>query len=99
MTKTPNFHHWYYFVNSFSNDLMKTWVEKAAKPAEKPAEKPAADEDDLFGDETTPVVAAPKPKVEPKKKKEKPAAKSIVVFDVKVYDTETDLDALSKRIL
>lgn len=27
VTKTPNFHHWYNFVNSFNNDLLKTWVE------------------------------------------------------------------------
>lgn len=37
--------------------------------------------------------------MEVKKKKEKPPAKSIVVFDVKVYDTETDLDELAKKIL
>ena len=33
------------------------------------------------------------------KKKEKPAAKSIVVFEVKVYDQETNLDDLAKKIL
>lgn len=37
VTKTPNFHHWYYFVNSFSNDLLQTWVDKAdGKHVEKP---------------------------------------------------------------
>ena len=33
--KTPAFHHWFYFINSFSNDLMKVWVEKAGKGAAK----------------------------------------------------------------
>jgi hypothetical protein len=28
VTKTPNTHFWYYFVNSFTNDLLKSWVEK-----------------------------------------------------------------------
>lgn len=46
----------------------------------------------MFGDD--PVEAAPVEvkKVEPKKKKEKPAAKSIVFFEVKVFDQETNLD-------
>lgn len=34
-----------------------------------------------------------------KPKKEKPIAKSIVIFEVKVYDIETDLDALAKKVL
>ena len=69
---------------------MKTWV----------AKKPVAEEDDLFGDDDTPApVAKPVAKPAAKPKKEKPAAKSIVVFDVKVYDTETDLDVLAKKIL
>ena len=31
--------------------------------------------------------------------KAKPLAKSIVIFEVKVYEVETDLDALAKKIL
>lgn len=95
--KTPNFYHWYYFVNSWSNDLLQSWIDKAnPKAAEK---KPAADDDDLFGDDDE---SAPKPKAAPKvapKKKEKPAAKSIVMFEVKVYDQETNLDELAKKII
>lgn len=96
VTATPNYHHWFYFINSFSNDLMKTWVEKASKGANK-TEAKKDDDDDLFGDDDTPAPVVAKPKVEIKKKKPKAAAKSIIVFDVKVYDTETDLDALAKR--
>jgi hypothetical protein len=33
--KYPNTHYWYLFINSFSNDLMKKWIEKAPKPAKK----------------------------------------------------------------
>lgn len=68
VTKTPNFHHWYYFINSFSNDLLKTWVEKKegkkveSKPAEKKEEKkPAAVDDDLFGDSPAPAAPVSKP--------------------------------------
>lgn len=54
----------------------------------------------MFGDDDAPPVEKkPTPKPEPKKKKEKPIAKSIVTFEVKVYDTETDLDKLAARIL
>ena len=68
----------------------------AAKKEEKKEEKkPVVEEDDLFGDEPA-KVEAPKPKFQApaKPKKEKPAAKSMVLFDVKVYEQETDLLAL-----
>ena len=118
--KYPNTHFWYLFINSFSNDLMKKWIEKAhgghkeeGKKEETKKEegkkeevkkevdnKPASAapvEDDLFGDDDdTPVVPVKKP--EPKKQKEKPIAKSIVVFDVKVYEQETDLLKLFEKI-
>lgn len=80
---------------------MKKWIEKAPKTAQKeePKKQAAEEEDDLFGDSPAPTEA-PKPKPQPvKKEKVKPIAKSIVVFDVKVEDTETDLDALAKKIL
>lgn len=57
---------------------MKKWIEKAPKPVEKPAHKD--DGSDLFDDDEPTAVQAPKPKVEEKKKKEKPIAKSIVIF-------------------
>lgn len=82
---------------------MKKWIEKSGKPAakkEEPKKAVVEDEDDLFGESSAPTEAVkPKPKPQPKKEKAKPIAKSIVVFDVKVSDTETDLDALAKRIL
>lgn len=92
----PNAYFWYQFINSFSNDLMKKWIEKAPKPAQTPAKN---DEDDLFGDDdAAPVAPKPKPQAPPKKEKVKAVAKSIVVFEVKVEDIETDLDALAKKI-
>lgn len=73
---------------------MKTWVEKAQAP------KKADDDDDLFGDDDDTPAPAAKPKPKPEiKKKPKAVAKSIVVFDIKVYDTETNLDEISKRVL
>jgi len=74
--------------------------DKPAKEAkgkkEEKAEEKKAEEDDLFGDDDTP---APKPAPVPAKpKKEKPLAKSIVVFDVKVYEQETDLQQLFEKI-
>ena len=84
---------------SFSNALMEHWIAKAESKKEE--KKKVEDDDDLFGsdDDDTPVEKKPAPKPEPKKKKDKPVPKSIVTFEVKVYDTETDLDELSKRIL
>lgn len=56
---------------------------------------------DLFGDdeEAEPEVEKPKPKVEVKAKKPKPIAKTILVFDVKVYEAETNLDELAAKVL
>jgi len=36
--KYPNTYFWYLFINSFSNDLMKKWIEKSGKPAAKKEE-------------------------------------------------------------
>jgi len=80
--KTPNFHFWFFFVRSWSDDLLQSWIAKATPATTTEAPK-KSDEDDLFGDDDAP--AKPAPKVVPPKKKEKPAAKSIVVFEVKVY--------------
>ncbi len=65
------------------------------------------DEVDLFGsddEEEDPEVVAEREKrlADYKKKKEgkaKPAAKSIVILDVKPWDDETDMDALVKGVL
>lgn len=80
---------------------------KKGKKEEKKEEKketPAEDFDPFADDEP---AEKPAPKPEPKKEAAKPAdkkdkkkgvAKTIVLFDVKVYDTETDLKALADRI-
>ena len=82
---------------------MKKWVENANKKKEpkkeegddlfdeEPAKKPKKEEgDDLFDDgPTPPPQQKPKPEV---KKKKKVIAKSILTFDVKIYDTETNLE-------
>jgi hypothetical protein len=60
-----------------------------------------AEEFDPFADDGEPVkvIEAPKPKAQ-KAPKPKAIAKSIVVFDVKIYDAEvTNLDDLAKKIL
>jgi translation elongation factor EF-1beta len=75
--------------------------QKVQKQDQKKQTKKVSDDIDLFGDddnekvETKPKVVAPKPA--PKAKKVV-IAKSIIVFDVKVYDTEQDLKALAERI-
>lgn len=72
----------------------------APAPAKK-EEKPKADDFDLFGDDAAPAAPVEKkeaPKPEPKKEKKKAVAKSIVIFDVKVYEEETNLDELAKKI-
>jgi len=73
--------------------------EEAPKPAKK-------DDDDmgLFDDDDDPEAKAlldKQKKDAEAKKKEKPKviAKSLIIYDVKPYEAETDLDALAKEIL
>lgn len=82
---------------------------KAAKEPKKEAkkeEKPAEDFDP-FADEPAAPTPAPAPASKndakaaaegDKKKKKAAVAKSIVVFDVKVYEQETDLKQLAEKI-
>lgn len=83
--------------------MIQRWA-AAAKPVEaKKTEAPKQDDDfDPFADDETPVKKeVEKPQLKPKKAdKPKPIAKSIVIFDVKIYDAEvTNLDELAQRIL
>jgi elongation factor 1-beta len=98
----PNLHYWYLHIGTFSPFLLKALADKHVAAAPKVAAKKDDDEVDLFGDDepaaATPVVEKPKPKVEIKKKKEKPIAKSIVVFEVKVYEAGFDLIALANKV-
>lgn len=79
----------------------------APAPAAKKEEKAAADDVDLFGDEdpeaekkAKEAAEAKKKEIEAKKKVKAPVvAKSVVIFDVKIYEEDQDLDALAKKIL
>lgn len=105
----PNVTAWYLGVAATDNTVGSTDLPKEAhksfrgkKTAQKQEKKPVppADDDDLFGDSPA-TTQAPKPKPQPqaaKPKKEKPAAKSMIIFDVKVYEMETDLLALFEKI-
>jgi translation elongation factor EF-1beta len=79
--------------------------EKKGGKKGKKEEKPADDDlDDLFGDDNEDDGAAAKAIAEAAKnkgKKEKKVviAQSLVLFEVKPIESDTDLDALAKRIL
>jgi hypothetical protein len=64
---------------------------------QKPAKK-ASDDFDLFGsDDEEQVKKEVKPVVTAKPAKAKPIAKSIIMFDVKVYEQEQDLKMQEQR--
>ena len=93
-------HYWYLHIGTFSPFHLKAWADKFAPTAPKVETKKAEDDINLFGDDepAAPVAEKPKPKVEPKKKKEKPIAKSIVIFEVKVYEAGFDLISLANKV-
>jgi hypothetical protein len=108
----PNTYHWYLFVKLFTPDAQKSWSCKTdcKDKAHKHDDKKAASKDskkeeefDLFGDdkkdekkEDKPIPAATTPA--PVKPKKVVIAKSILVFDVKIYEAETDLNKLAERV-
>jgi len=111
----PHTFAWWCLAVRFAPAVRASWTAAAApKTAGKPAaakkeeKKPAAKEDDvddLFGEETEEDKAAAaeaKKKAEAekaKKVKAAPIAKSIIVWEVKPYSSDIDLDYLGQRIL
>merc|ERR1712023_335386 len=74
--------------------------------ADKEKQQPTVEkeEDDLFGDDNAEDAAKlekmkKEKEEEAKKKKKAVVAKSIVIFDVKVFEEDQDFDDLAKRIL
>eukprot|EP01022_Parablepharisma_sp_SALTPOND_P004458 TRINITY_DN120341_c0_g1_i1.p3 TRINITY_DN120341_c0_g1~~TRINITY_DN120341_c0_g1_i1.p3 ORF type:complete len:226 (+),score=78.78 TRINITY_DN120341_c0_g1_i1:1188-1865(+) len=110
--KFLNTRAWYYIIKAFAPAVRMKWVkkeEKGAKKEKKPKEEPKkveeeVAEDDIFGGdedlEAAKKALEEKKKEDEKKKKEKKkeAAKSYIRFEVKVFDTATDLDKLAHRI-
>mmetsp|Transcript_26816 Transcript_26816/g.19289 ORF Transcript_26816/g.19289 Transcript_26816/m.19289 type:complete len:161 (+) Transcript_26816:772-1254(+) len=95
----PKLFAWYCFAGKFNPKVSATWPEIKV-------EKPAAEEDDLdlFGDDDGSAAAAAteaKAKAEKSKKKVKAPviAKSLILYEVKPWGEETDLDDLAKKIL
>lgn len=96
----PNLFAWFTFVSKVNPKLSAAWPEiKVEKPA-------AAEEDDLdlFGEddgEAAAAAAEAKANAEKKKKKAKapPIAKSLILYEVKPWEEDTDLDELAKKIL
>mmetsp|Transcript_24474 Transcript_24474/g.17211 ORF Transcript_24474/g.17211 Transcript_24474/m.17211 type:complete len:122 (-) Transcript_24474:256-621(-) len=92
------------FASSFNSEGLPVWDEKAPAPkAAAPAKKDDDDDLDLFGDddeESAKAAAEAKEKAQKAKKPKKVVIeKSIVLFEVKPWGEETDLDELAKKIL
>ena len=107
----PHVFAWFNLVSKFTDAVRGTW--SAAAPAkagkggkkDKKEEKKAEEDDDmdLFGDDNEEDVAAAKAAADKaksqKKVKKVVIAQSLVLFEVKPLDSETDLDILGARIL
>ena len=97
----PNFFHYYNALAMFKPEVMKAWKKVAAKAE-------AEDEDDLFGSDSDDeeverareerIAKAVAEQAAKKAKKPTVIAKSIVIIDVKVFEMEQDLEALSKEV-
>ena len=109
----PNPFGWWSLCAKFTPPVRASWAGAApakggkapAKAAEKAPEKKADDDFDPFADDgeedTAAKEALAKKAAEAKDKKVKaaPIAKSIIVWEVKPWGEETDLDELAKKIL
>ena len=78
---------------------------KEKKEAPKPAKEEEEEEMDLFGDDDPEEEAAAKEALKKaveagtKKKKVPPKAKSLIIWDIKPWGPETNLDELGKKII
>ena len=103
--KYPNFYFWYVNNRLFTEPVLRSWMEKKGGKKEEKKDEKKGEEVDLFGDEEEDeaekarlekIKAAKKD--EAAKKKKEVVARSIIIFDVKVFEQEQDLDALAKKI-
>ena len=107
----PHVFAWFCLVQKFSDAVTATWgaagapAAKGGKGGNKKEAKPADDDLDLFGDDNEDdaaaalaASAAAKAKATPKVKKVV-IAQSLILFEVKPLDDQTDLDVLAARIL
>jgi elongation factor 1-beta len=104
-SKFPNTYFWWVNNKFFSEALLKQWAEKLSAAAKPEAKKKEAADDDLFGSDDDDEAAKKLEELKKKKaeegakKKKEVIARSIVIFDVKVFEQEQDLDALAKKII
>ena len=110
----PNVFAWFSLCFKFSDAIKATWPAGGAaakggkkggkKEAKKEVKKDDDDDMDLFGDDNEEDAEAAKKaaaaaKAAGQKKKEVVIAQSLVLFEVKPADSETNLDDLAKTIL
>ena len=108
----PNTFGWWCLVAKFTPPVRASWTGaapakggKQAAPAKAAPEKKADDDFDPFADDGEDDAAAKEAlakkasEAKDKKAKAAPIAKSIIVWEVKPWGEETDLDELAKKIL
>jgi translation elongation factor EF-1beta len=110
----PNVFAWFALTSKFSDKVKATWAAGGApaaggkgkgKGGKKDAgkKKEEVNEDDLFGDDSDDGAAAAaiaaKAKAGKKKEKKPVIAQSLVMFEIKPLDSDTDLDAVAARVL
>ena len=111
--KHPNVWAWYALVVLFEDEVVASWKvaeekkgkkEKGGKKEEKKEEKAADDDFDPFAEETEEDKQKLKELKEKKgekkgdKKKKKEVQKSLVLLEVKGWESDQDLDALALKI-
>ena len=103
----PHVFAWFCLVFKFTDAVKKTWpaaggAAKGGKKGGKKEETPADDDLDLFGDDDEEDAAAVAKAAAEKakgKKKKVVIAQSLVLFEVKPIDSETNLDEMAAKIL
>ena len=106
----PHVFAWFSLVSKFTEAVRATWggaapAKGGKKGGKKEEKKEEADDDlDLFGDDNEEDAAAAAAalaaaKASKKKEKKPVIAQSLVLFEVKPVDDETDLDAMAAKIL
>jgi len=93
----PNTYNWLALVSKFSEAKQKSWPAAEAEAEDECDDLFASDEDDEASFDA--LCKAKQAAIDKANSKKKPIAKSIITWEVKPLESETNLDELAKRIM
>ena len=93
----PNTFNWFGFVTKFPEEKQNQWPKEAKKEEDDMGLFDSGDDDDEASFNA--LCEAKKEAIDKANAKKKPTAKSLILWEVKPVDSDTNLDDLAKKIM